>query len=106
MSKKEKDQTITIDDKEYKVADLTQEQVALVNHVSDLDRKINSAQFNIDQLNVGRSAFMNMLTEALKAEDAEVEVEEKVAQQTLGGVSPPTNYKDKESEWQIQDYMD
>jgi len=73
MSKKEKDQTITIDDKEYKVSDLTQEQIAMVNHVSDLDRKLSSAQFNIDQLNVGRGAFMNMLTESLKAEEAEVE---------------------------------
>jgi len=76
MSKKQKDQTITIDDKEYKVDDLTQEQVAMVNHVSDLDRKLSSAQFNLDQLNVGRDAFMNMLTESLKAveaEEAEVE---------------------------------
>ncbi len=70
MSKNQKNQTITIDDKEYKVDDLTQEQVALVNHVSDLDRKISSSQFNIDQLNVGRGAFMNMLTESLKAEEA------------------------------------
>ena len=68
MSKKEKDQTITIDDKEYKVDDLTQDQIAMVNHVSDLDRKLSSAQFNLDQLNVGRGAFMNMLTESLKAE--------------------------------------
>jgi len=73
MSKKEKDQTVTIDDKEYKVDDLTQEQIAMVNHVSDLDRKLSSAQFNLDQLNVGRGAFMNMLTESLKAEEAEVE---------------------------------
>jgi septal ring factor EnvC (AmiA/AmiB activator) len=71
MSKKQKEQTITIDDVEHKVADLTEEQVALVNHVQDLDRKIGSSQFNIDQLNVGRGAFMNMLTESLKAEDAE-----------------------------------
>ena len=72
MSKKQKEQTITIDDVEHKVADLTEEQVALVNHVQDLDRKIGSSQFNIDQLNVGRNAFMNMLTEALKVEEAEV----------------------------------
>jgi len=74
MSKKQKEaQTVTIDDKEYKVDDLTQEQIAMVNHVSDLDRKLSSAQFNLDQLNVGRGAFMNMLTESLKAEEAEVE---------------------------------
>ena len=66
-------QTVTIDDKEYNVDDLTQEQVSMVNHVADLDRKLSSAQFNLDQLNVGRGAFMNMLTESLKVEEAEVE---------------------------------
>ena len=65
-------QTITIDDKEYSVDDLTQEQVTILNHINDLDRKLSSAQFNLDQLNVGRGAFMNMLTESLKAEEGEV----------------------------------
>ena len=64
-------QTVTIDDTEYSVDDLTQEQIAMVNHVSDLDRKLSSAQFNLDQLNVGRGAFMNMLTESLKAGNSE-----------------------------------
>ena len=73
MSKKQTEQTVTIDDKEYSVDDLTQEQISMVNHVSDLDRKLSSAQFNLDQLNVGRGAFMNMLTESLKAEEAVVE---------------------------------
>ena len=71
MAKKQKEkpeQTITINDEEHKVSDLTPEQVALVNHVHDLDRKIGSSQFNLDQLNVGRNAFMNILTESLEAE--------------------------------------
>ena len=73
MSKKQKEQTVTINDKEYSVDDLSQEQVAMVNHVQDLDRKISSAQFNLDQLNVGRNAFMNMLTNSLdEIEEAEV----------------------------------
>ena len=38
----------------------------MVNHVSDLDRKIGSTQFNLDQLNVGREAFVNMLTQSLE----------------------------------------
>jgi len=33
-------QTVTIDDKEYNVDDLTQDQVAMVYHVADLDRKL------------------------------------------------------------------
>lgn len=57
---------ITIDDKEYSFEDMTQEQQMLVNHVADLDRKLNSARFNVDQLQVGRNAFMSMLTESLK----------------------------------------
>ena len=57
---------ITIDDKEYHFEDMTQEQQMLVNHVADLDRKLHSARFNVDQLQVGRNAFMSMLTESLK----------------------------------------
>jgi hypothetical protein len=45
---------ITIDDKEYQFEDMTDEQKMLVNHVADLDRKLNSARFNVDQLQVGR----------------------------------------------------
>ena len=75
MSKKEKEQTITINDTEYKVSDLTKEQITMVNHIGDLDRKLDSAKFNVDQLQVGRNAFMNMLTNSLEnpAEEAEVE---------------------------------
>jgi hypothetical protein len=73
MSKKQKEtQTVTIDDTEYKVDDLSQEQVVLVNHVADLDRKISSSKFNLDQLNVGRGAFMNMLTGSLETPEAEL----------------------------------
>jgi uncharacterized protein YdeI (BOF family) len=61
-------QTITIDGKEYTEDQLTNEQKVMINHIGDLDRKINSTQFNLDQLNVGRKAFMDMLTESLEAE--------------------------------------
>ena len=56
---------ITIDDKEYSFEDMTPEQQTLVNHVADLDRKLNSARCNVDQLQVGRNAFMTMLTASL-----------------------------------------
>jgi hypothetical protein len=69
MGKKEKT-PVTINDKEYFVEDLTEEQQLIINHVNDLDRKINSARFNLDQLNVGRSAFVDMLTNSLDAEEA------------------------------------
>lgn len=61
-----KTQTITIDGVDYTEDQLTDQQKAMVNHISDLDRKINSAQFNLDQLNVGKTAFVNLLTQSLK----------------------------------------
>ena len=71
MSEK-KTQTIVIDDKEYTEDQLTDQQKVLINHVGDLDRKIRSTQFNLDQLQVGRDAFMNMLNQSL-AEEPKVE---------------------------------
>jgi hypothetical protein len=64
MGKNEKT-PITINEVEYQYEDLTQEQQALFNHCIDLDRKIGSAQFNLDQLNVGKQAFIKMLEESL-----------------------------------------
>lgn len=69
MAENTKKTSITIDDVEYFYEDMTQEQQVLVNHVADLDRKIGSSQFNLDQLNVGKNAFINLLKESLnKAE--------------------------------------
>ena len=59
---------ITIDDIEYQFEDMTQEQQTLVNHVADLDRKLGSARFNLDQLAVGREAFVKMLADSLEQE--------------------------------------
>jgi restriction endonuclease S subunit len=56
---------VTIDDVEYAFEDMTPEQQAMVNHLVDLDRKISSAQFNLDQLAVGKDAFIKMLKEKL-----------------------------------------
>jgi hypothetical protein len=63
-------QTITINDQDYTEDQLTDEQKVLINHIADLDRKIGSTQFNLDQLQVGRSAFMSMLTTSLAKGDA------------------------------------
>jgi hypothetical protein len=60
---------ITIDEVEYQYEDLTAEQQALFNHCVDLDRKITSAQFNLDQLLVGKQAFIERLKKALEAVD-------------------------------------
>ena len=57
---------VTIDGVEYIFEDMTAEQQTLLNHVVDLERKLNSAKFNVDQLQVGRDAFFTMLKKSLE----------------------------------------
>ena len=66
MAKDEK-KTIVVNDVEYNVADLTEQQIVVVNHITDLDRKLSNAKFNIDQLQVGREAFVQMLANSLES---------------------------------------
>ena len=71
MAKKQEKTPITIDDKEYFFEDLTQEQQTIVNHISDLSRKVQSSEFNLQQLNFGKQAFVNALKQSLEAETEE-----------------------------------
>ena len=71
MAENTKKTSITIDEVEYFYEDMTQEQQVLVNHVADLDRKIGSSQFNLDQLNVGKNAFINLLKDKLTVAEPE-----------------------------------
>ena len=74
MAKNEKN-TITVNDVEYDVNDFTDEQKALLNHVQDLDRKLGNAQFNLDQLMVGREAFVQRLAASLEAKSEDIAAE-------------------------------
>ena len=56
---------IIIDDAEFMFEDLNDQQKIMVNHIADLDKKINTSQFNLDQLNVGKNAFITMLKNSL-----------------------------------------
>ena len=66
MAKETNKASIVIDDVEYTEDQLSDEQKILINHLMDLDRKINSTQFNLAQLEVGRGAFMGMLKQSLE----------------------------------------
>lgn len=65
----DKKATITIDDIEYTEDQLSDEQKMMVNHVNSLQQKINSSQFNLDQLKVGQDAFVKMLKDSLEKVD-------------------------------------
>ena len=63
-----KNTTITVDDKEYNLDDMNETQHAHINHITDLDRKINTSKFNLDQLIFGRQAFVDSLRNSLAKE--------------------------------------
>jgi hypothetical protein len=60
---------ITIDGIEYDTNTFTEEQVMLTNHCLDLDRKLASTQFQAQQLQVGKDAFLKMLKESLEKKE-------------------------------------
>ncbi len=66
---------ITIDDKEYTLEDMTDEQQMFVRHISDLERKISSAQFSVDQMRVGKDGFINLLKQSLEAKPEDIAAE-------------------------------
>lgn len=66
---------LMIDGIEYDVEKLNEQQKALLDHVVDLERKVASARFNLDQLSVGRDTFLNLLKQALQAKQAVETVE-------------------------------
>jgi len=65
---------ITIDDKDYTEDQLTDAQKVMINHINSLQQKIGSAEFNLDQLKVGKDAFIKMLRVSL--DEAIIEAEE------------------------------
>ena len=67
---------LIIDGVEYDIENLTDQQKILLDHVADLERKVASAKFNVDQLQVGRDAFLNMLKQALAEQPAEAAIAE------------------------------
>jgi len=77
MAKKEKEKpaVLTLDEKEYVIDEMTDEEKMLLNHINDMQSKINTNQFMRDQLEVGKEAFINKLRESLEAEPVEEEAD-------------------------------
>jgi hypothetical protein len=72
MAKDKKEKPVlNLDDKEYIIEDMTDEQKMMVNHINDLQNKQNTNQFMADQLSVGKEAFINMLRSSLEPEEVE-----------------------------------
>ena len=73
MAKKENNQekkpVVVLDDKEYEIENMADDQKVMLAHIQDLQRKIDGATFNLQQLQYGRQAFVNALKEALEKEE-------------------------------------
>ena len=76
MAEKEKEQkpaVLTLDEQEYVIDDMSDDEKMLLNHINDMQNKINTNQFMRDQLEVGKEAFINKLRDSLNAEPEEEE---------------------------------
>jgi len=67
MMTEETKPVIEINGTTYTEDQLTEKQVMLINHVQSMDAKVSKAQFELDQLAVGRKAFMDMLAADLES---------------------------------------
>ena len=75
MAKKQKEEkpVLNLDGNEYVIEDMTDEEKQMINHINDMQNKINTNAFMREQLEVGKEAFIVRLRESLNAEEAEEE---------------------------------
>jgi hypothetical protein len=78
MAKKQKEDkpVLNLDGNEYVIEDMTDEEKQMINHINDMQNKINTNAFMREQLEVGKEAFIVRLRESLTAEEAEEQPEE------------------------------
>lgn len=69
MAKDKQPQIVTIDEVEYDANNFNEEQGLLFNHCVDLDRKIASTNFQLQQLTVGKDSFIKLLKAALEPKE-------------------------------------
>lgn len=62
---------ITVEDKEYDVAEMTAEQQMCVAHLRNLNAKAANLRMELDQLQAAYNAFSNTLTASLQEEDTD-----------------------------------
>ena len=59
---KENKPVLNLDGKEYEIDSMDDDQKVMVSHIADLNRKIETASFNVQQLQFGRQAFIDALS--------------------------------------------
>ena len=69
--KNEKQPLLDIDGEKYSADELNDDQKLMVQHLSDLNRKIDGATFNLQQLQFGRQAFIDALKASLNEKSSD-----------------------------------
>lgn len=62
-------ETVTINDVNYSVEDLSEEQRYMIAQVNDLRGKMSQLRFNLDQLMIAEQHFVKMVTESVEEKD-------------------------------------
>jgi len=75
QNKNKKEPLLDIDGNKYTADELNEDQKLMVQHLSDLNRKIDGATFNIQQLQFGKQAFVDALKASLDEASSEEESE-------------------------------
>ena len=72
MAKDKKEQPkLNFDDKEYIIEDMSDESKRILNHINDIQNKLNTNAFVREQLEISKEGFINMLRESLKEPEKE-----------------------------------
>ena len=71
MTDKKTKTPVTIDNTEYMLEDMSELGQRLVQHVADLDRKIQNLGFQLEQMQMGRDSVWAKLQEEIKVEKVE-----------------------------------
>ena len=74
MTEENEVQTISMNDKEYKVDELSDRAKYLLSQVQDMQTQANQARSRFDQIQEGITGFTNLLQEELEKPRAEAEV--------------------------------
>ena len=65
--------TLNIDGTEHVIDDLDDTQKRTLNHIADLNNKISTASFQLEQLKIAQSAMKNILKASFDKEDSKEE---------------------------------
>jgi len=71
MTDKKTKTSVTIDETEYMLEDMSQVGQRLVQHTADLDRKLQNLGFQLEQMQMGRESVMFKLQEEIKVKEVE-----------------------------------